>query len=110
MIDPATAEGRNVVAMIFQDDIYKRKICDVILGFVLLDRRDAPAFAEVCDGLVKILIEFFSENPFEFPAVIAGTGFEIFVAVEDIEDLELHAGEATGHEELYALINYIVES
>jgi hypothetical protein len=33
--------------------------------------------------------------------VIAGAGFETLVAVEDVEDLEFHAGQATGHEEYF---------
>jgi hypothetical protein len=30
--------------------------------------------------------------------VIAGIGPEIFVAIEDVENLDLHAGQITGHD------------
>jgi hypothetical protein len=38
--------------------------------------------------------------------VIAGVGFEIFVTVKNIEDLDLHVGQITGHEEYYVLAGY----
>ena len=42
--------------------------------------------------------------------MIAGVGFEIFVTVENIEDLNLHVGQITGHDEEFVLICYIGES
>lgn len=110
MMGPATAERRDVESVISQDRVHEWQICNVIFRLVFLDRSDATAFAKVCDGLVEVLIIFFPEDPFEFLAMVAGTGFEIFIAVEDVENLEFHAGEATGHEKVCALIQYIGKS
>lgn len=81
MVGPAATERGHVQAVIFQDRIYERQIGDVIFRFILLDRRNAAMFAEVCNSLVEVLIVFFPEDPFEFLAVVAGAGFETLVAV-----------------------------
>lgn len=53
---------------------------------------------------------FFRLNSFQLLAVITGVGPEVLVTVEDIEDLDLHIGQLTGHEENYVSIGYIGES
>lgn len=42
--------------------------------------------------------------------MIAGTGPEVLVAVEDIEDLYLHIGQLAGHDRWFALNCYIGEA
>jgi hypothetical protein len=42
--------------------------------------------------------------------VIPGTGPEVLVAVEDIEDLDLHIGQLAGHDRWFALNCYIGEA
>ncbi len=107
MMGPVTTKRVNVVPMILQDSVHLRKVRDVILGIIFFDRRDAAALAEVCDGLVEILVVFFSEDSFEFLAVVTGAGFETFVAVKDVEDLEFHAGKTAGHYGNYKITNNI---
>jgi len=92
MMCPAATKRGHVQAMLFQDGVHKRKVGNVILRFILLDCHDAAAFAESYDGPIKVSVIFFPEDPFEFLTVIAGAGLEIFIAVEDVEDLDLHAG------------------
>lgn len=107
MMGPVTAKRGYIVPVILKDSVHLRKVRDVILGIILLDRRDTAAFVEVCDGLVKILVVFFSEDSFEFLAVVAGTGLETFVTVKNVEDLEFHAGKTAGHYENYKITNNI---
>ena len=42
--------------------------------------------------------------------MIPGTGPEVLVAVEDIEDLDLHIGQLAGHNRWFALNCYIGEA
>jgi len=100
MMGPAATERDHVESMIAKDGVHEWQVCDVILGLILFDCRDATESAEVSNGLVKVLIEFLPENPSEFFTVVAGARFKIFVAVEDVKDLEFHAGQAAGHKEL----------
>ena len=46
-------------------------------------------------SFIEVLIEFLPKDFFEFLAVISGVNFEIFVTVQDIEDLNFHIGQIT---------------
>jgi len=109
MVDPAAAKGRDVQAVIFQNGIHAAEIREVILGIVFLDGRDVSPVLQVRDGFIIVLPEFFPENFFEFFAVIPGIAFEIFVTVENVEDLNFHVGQITGHDRYFVLIYYIGE-
>lgn len=97
MIDPATSEGSYVQPVAFQDGIRFAKVDDIILRILLLDGRDESIVLQVQDRLIEVLIVFLPEDFFEFLTVIPGVNFEIFVTVEDVESLDLHAGQITGH-------------
>ena len=109
MPGPAPTERGHIEPVVSQDRVHECQVCDVIFGVVFFDRPDAAIFSKVSYGLVAILIVFLPEDSFEFLAVIASAGFETLVTVKDIEDLEFHAGQATGHDPQFVMIYYIGE-
>lgn len=110
MVDPAPAKRRDVQPVVFHNGICFAEIKDVIFRIVFFDGSDVGLVLQGRDGFIEVLVEFLPEDFFEFLTVIAGVGFEIFVTVENIEDLNLHVGQITGHDELFVLICYIGES
>lgn len=104
MVHSPSTKGRNVQAVIFQDEIRFAEVQDVIFGIVFFNRPDVCVIFQGLDGCIEILIVFLQEDLPEFFAMVAGVGFEIFVTVEDIEDLNFHVGQIIWHDQYYELI------
>lgn len=107
VVDSPATKGRNIQAVVFQDGIRFAEVQDVIFGIVFFDRPDECVIFQGLDGFIEILIVFLQKDLPEFFAVVPGITFEIFVAVEDIEDLNFHVGQITGHDQYYELISNI---
>lgn len=106
MVDPTPAKRRDVQPVVFHNGICFAEIKDVIFRIVFFDGSDVGLVLQGRDSFIEVLVEFLPEDFFEFLTVIAGVGFEIFVTVENIEDLNLHVGQITSHDELFVLICY----
>ena len=103
-MDPAATERSYIEAVSDKDRVGVFEICDVVLGLIFPDCRNKAAVAKVCDGGVEIIRVFFPQNSFQLLAMITGAGPEVLITVEDIEDLDLHIGQLTGHVENYVSI------